>query len=126
MSVSITLKQTNTDVSGAEAPLFRVENEILATEGIDIALFVFSVEPDEYSHPAMPRDVEDYPNSRAEAINLGLDYYRVPSATLEYEDITTAVEAATLIQGRMNYLAAAYQLAKDTFDGATTYVYTEG
>lgn len=124
MSVSITLEQTNTTYNDQDnQPVYKSENEIIASEGIPLALFVFAVSDDSFSHVATTRDIEAYPASKAEAITAGVDYYRQATASREYDTITSAQAFALQVRTRLQYLSNDYPAAKDAFVGTNTYVY---
>lgn len=124
MSVSITLQQTNSTYNDDdEQPVYKVANEITASEGISLALFVFAVEDDSFNHVATTRDIEAYPESRAEAVADGDAYYRISSAVREYETLADAQEFALSVRSRLNRLSVDYPAAQDAFIGTETYVY---
>jgi hypothetical protein len=125
MSVSITLQQVNSTYNDDDnQPVYKAENEVVATEGVPLALFVFSVDTEEYNHVASVYDLEAYPDSRAQAITDGVDFYRQPAATREYDNITDATTFATHVRSRLNFLAQDYPKTQDEFVGSETYTFT--
>jgi hypothetical protein len=123
MSVEIQLDQTNTIIDGEDSVTYEVKNEVIATEGVDLHLFVFNVTQEIYSHIATPYDVEAYPTDRTAAISAGLDYYRLPSVTKTFSDIATANEFAAGVRSRLQQLANALPQAQADFQGKTTYTF---
>jgi hypothetical protein len=125
MSVSITLNQTNSTHNDQDnQPVYKSENEVSASEGIPLALFVFAVATDLFSHVAAVRDLEAYPVSKAQAVTDGVDFYRLATATREYDNITDALEFATHVRSRLDFLAQDYPKTQGEFVGSATYQFT--
>jgi hypothetical protein len=125
MSVSITLQQDNTTYNDEDSlPVYKSENEVIASEGIPLALFVFAVATEAFNHIAAVRDLEAYPDTKAQAVTDGVDYYRQPAVTREYDNITDAIEFATHVRARLDFLAQDYPKTKDQFVGSETHVFT--
>lgn len=127
MSVQITLKQTNTVEEGASPGLiiYRCVNEIIASEELSLALFVFTVEDEAFSHVATPRDIDLYPESRAEALTLGVDYYRGPLVTQDFTRLDVAEDYIAAMQSRVHWLANVYDRINTAFPGEEIFVYPE-
>lgn len=124
MTVSITLEQTNTVYIGDDdLPWYRNVSTVVAADGISLALLVFKVADDLYSHPASARDVEVYPATKAEALDLGVDYYRQPAVQRDFSLIADAIEFATHLRTRLNILAQDYESVQDDFVGTISYVF---
>ena len=124
MSVSITLQQDNSTYNDADnLPVYQSANEIIASEGIPLALFVFAVDSESYSHVAATRDLEAYPDSKAQAVTDGVDYYRQAQVTREFDNITSAQEFASHVRSRLQFLSNDYPATKDAFVGTETYTY---
>lgn len=124
MSVSITLEQTNSTYNDEDnQPVYKSENTIVASEGIPLALFVFAVSDDSFSHVATTRDLEVYPASRAEAIAEGASFYRLATVAREYDTITDAQAFALSVRSRLQYLSQDYPATQDAFVGTETYTY---
>lgn len=125
MSVSITLEQQNTTYNDDDnLPIYVSENEVIASEGITLALFVFAVIDETFNHVATVRDIETYPESKAQAVNDGVDYYRQTSVTREYNNIVDATAFATHVRARLNFLVQDYPRTVDGFVGSETYIFT--
>lgn len=125
MSVSITLEQTNTTTTDEDhQPSYSSENAIVASDGIPLALFVYDVASEAYSHVAAVADIETYPDSLAQAVSDELPFYRQVAATQEYTTITEAQAFATHVQTRLNFLAQDYPKTQDAFVGTETYTFT--
>ena len=125
MSVSITLEQINSTYNDENnQPVYRSENEVIASEGIPLALFVFAVDTDLFNHVATTYDIETYPDSKAQAVTDGVDFYRQPTVAREYDNITDATTFATHVRTRLNWLAQDYPKTKNEFVGSETYIFT--
>lgn len=122
---SITLKQTRTLVDVSGVTQYQVANEIIATEGIPLALFVNTVTPDVYSHIATVTDINNYPEDRNEAINLGLDYYRRPDAAKTYALVGDAIHFAHVVREQLAYLVSAYSSVEAEFTGSDTFIFSD-
>lgn len=122
---SVTLKQTRTTVDVSGVTQYQVANEITATEGLPLALFVNAVTPDAYSHIATVTDINSYPEDRNEAINLGLDYYRRPDAAKTYVLVSDAIHFAHVVREQLAYLVSAYSTVEAEFVGTDTFVFSE-
>lgn len=124
MSVSITLQQVNdTYNDDNDLPVYRSTNQVVASEGIPLALFVFSVSDDGFSHVATSRDLATYPDTRAEAVANDLPFYRTVGVIREYSSIAGAQAFALTIRSRLQCLSNDYPVAQDAFVGTETYTY---
>lgn len=128
MTVQITLKQTNTVEEGATPDLivYKSANEIVAAEGVELQLFVYTVEPDVFSHVATPYDLEQYPDNKADAISEGLTHYRRVDATKTFERLDVAEDFISGMQSRVRWLANVLDRIRETFTGEQTTTYTAG
>lgn len=128
MSVQITLKQTNTVEEGASPGLvvYRSANEIIAADGIELQLFVYEVETDVFSHVATPRDIDQFPNNKADALAEGTTHYRGLSVMKDFERLDVAEDFIAAVQSRIQWLANAYDRIQDVFTGEQTITYTAG
>lgn len=122
MSVSITLVQKNTTVTNPTtgAPSYTSDNEVPATLGIPLQLFVFNTTTGEYSHVAATADVEAYPVGQATAVTQGKPFYREAKVVRTFTNILDAQAFADHVKQRMQYLTNEYPVAQDTFLGDTT------
>lgn len=125
MSVSITLEQTQTVEDGAtsDAPIYRVKNEIVATDGVSMALFVFETEGDAFSHVATPRDLEAYADSKGTAQGEGTTFYRAALVTVDFDRIDDATSFASIVRSRLQALTQTLPRAQEYFTGMTTHVF---
>lgn len=124
MSVSITLRQENSTYNDDDnLPVYQSANEVVASEGIPLALFVFAVETEEYSHVASTRDIEVYPDSKDQAVSEGLTYYRQAQVTREFDNITSAQDFASHVRSRLQFLSNDYPATQDAFVGVEVYTY---
>ena len=121
---TVTLEQTRDTIDVSRVTQYRVSNEVVATEGLPLQLFVNRVEPDTYSHIATVTDLNNYPDDRNIAINLGLDYYRRPDASKTYSMIGDALNFAQVVREQLNYLVGAYSQVEAEFAGHDTFVFT--
>jgi hypothetical protein len=125
MTVSITLIQKNTtknDASGV--PEYTSDNEVTASIGIPLQLFVFKVSDDSFSHVAMVFDLEEFPADKAQAESDGKAFYRKATAVRSFALISEALSFATHVDSRLQFLANDFPVAKDQFlgDSTTTFV----
>jgi hypothetical protein len=125
MSITINLDQTKTVEAGAtpDAPIYRVKNEVVASEGVSLALFVFETEGDAFSHVATPRDLEAYADNKATAISEGTTYYRAAIATVDFDRIDDADSFATIVRSRLTSLTFTLPRAQATFTGEESYTF---
>jgi hypothetical protein len=124
MSVSITLQQVNSTYNDEDnQPVYKSANEVTGTEGIPLALFVFAVSDDSFSHVASTHDLEAYPASAVEAVNDGVDFYRLSQVTREFDNIADAQAFALHVRSRLQFLSNDYPATKDAFVGTAVYTY---
>jgi hypothetical protein len=123
MSAQISISQVNSLIPReGEGPLYQVKFEIPASTEAPLALFVFDVSDDAYSHPATLYDIEAFPESKAEAISAGLDGYRQSAVTQQYEELTKALDFINVTRRRLRHTMAELDLKGVDFAG--TYEYT--
>lgn len=117
---SITLKQTK---SLPEPGIYRVENEVLSTEGIPVEVFVFSQEnTDEFSHVARMFDMATFPDE----VDGEKAFYRKSTVSLDFSQVGTAETFASLVKERLEALISEYTAGAETFAGEETIVLTVG
>lgn len=122
MSTTITVEQENTIVESTPGEvLYQVSYKVVASENLPLALFTFKVEPDEYSHPSTVYDLDAYPESRNEAINQGLEFYRAAEVVRQFEDLTDAIQFASVTRSRLTALTSALPQTQAEFTGLETY-----
>jgi len=124
--ISLTLEQTHTVIEEDGVVKYQLDNEIVASDGITLACFVFEVGTDEFHHPATVIDLEAFPESKAEALALGLEYYRQASATKKYTSLIEACDGAAVIRSRLAALPGEQERVQEDFSGTQTYTYTSG
>ena len=124
MSVSITLLQTNSTYNDEDnQPVYKSENEVSASDGIPLALFVFTTLTGVFSHVAAVRDLEAYPATKEQAVTDGTAFYRLATVTREYDNITDAQKFAAHVRSRLNFLAQDYPKTQGEFVGSETYTF---
>lgn len=112
---------THTQVRSVQAgPLYRVDDEVTASSGIDPEVFVFRTSDEAFNRIATVDDMMLLPNTRAQALIDGDDYYRLAQVVKDYESLKTADDAATTIVGRIKQLLVDYDAAVNEFVGTTT------
>jgi len=122
MSVTITVEQENTVVETTPGEVrYQVSYKVIASEGISLALFTFKVEPDGYSHPSTVYDLDAYPEDRNEAINQGLEFYRAAEVVRQFEDLTDAIQFASVTRSRLTALTSDLPVTQAEFVGQETY-----
>lgn len=123
MSAQISINQVNSLVPReGEGPLYQVKFEVPASTDAPLALFVFDVADDSYSHPATLYDIEAFPESKEAAISAGLDCYRQNAVTQQYEELTKALDFVSVTRRRLRHTMAELDLKGVDFAG--TYEYT--
>lgn len=113
---SITHTQTRTIISG---PMFRVSDVITAATDIPMAVFVFKVTDDTFSHVATVYDLSTYPDTREQAVEAEQDFYRQTAVTKDWESLGTAIDFAESIKPRLKLLVKDFEKASDLFVGVT-------
>jgi hypothetical protein len=122
--VVIEVNQTRVVEAG---PDYVVDTKVLAVQNIDSNIFVFNTGTQEFDHVAAPWDMENYPNSRNEAILKSIDYYRQTQARVSYGDNqATAAQAATYTLARIDTLARQYDATIVEFEGSEDHIFSEG
>lgn len=119
-TVIIEIKQTKTLEEG---PVYRVDTEVLRAQNIDQNIFVFETVTDAFSHVAVTYDMQTYPDTKAQAEADGVSYYRSNRAIRDFDNESTAVNAAAHMRQRIQGLAREYQTTNDEFLGSSTYTY---
>jgi hypothetical protein len=121
MSVSITLVQKNTTQNDpAGQPQYVSANEVPATIGIPLQLFVFNTTDASFSHVAAVNDIESYPVGQAAGNTMNKPFYREAKVTRIFGDIVTAISFASHVKSRLTFLTNEYPSAQDKFLGETT------
>ncbi len=121
MSVRIDIEQVR---SVLEGPVYRVYTAVTYNQGIDRNIFVFDTATEVFEHVASPWDLENLPTSRQEALNLGIDHYRLEKVTRDGDYVDEALDYATYVLARIASLTQAYELVVDQFTGSATSSYT--
>lgn len=104
-------------------PTYRVVLTITASGGIDRNLFVVDVATGSYQYVATSRDLVVYPTTKAEAMELGLSFYRVSTTEKTWDRQSTAAEFVTFIRARVALVLTDWETDTDvTFGGETTYL----
>jgi hypothetical protein len=103
---------------------FRVTNLVTATIGPPLALFVYDVPDDTFSHIASIIDIESYPESRNDALSAGLEFYRRPDVQKDFQSLSDATSFAEGVRGQLEALAQIYGDVEDEFIANTQYVFT--
>jgi hypothetical protein len=112
---------THTQVRSVQAgPLYRVSDTATAGVNIEKEVFVFKTADDVFNRIATVADMTDYPNTKAQAVLDGKDYYRDAHFQHDYASLKQAADAATAIVGRLKALLVDYDAATNTFVGTTT------
>ncbi len=122
MTVSITVEQNRESVPTG----YQITTEVTAVEDITAYIFTHYVESESFAHVAYPYDIYNYPETRAEAIALGKDFYRSEVAVTLFPNIDTAQASAEYTMARVKHLTDTYGAATNDFVGTTTETYVEG
>lgn len=112
---------THTQIRSVQAgPLYRVQDTVTASVGIQQQVFVFETSDQSFNRIATVDDMLSLPTSQAQAVIDGKDYYRLNTVTKDYESLKTAEDAATTIVNRIKLLLVEYDAAVNAFVGTTT------
>lgn len=116
---SLTLRQQTEITTDA---LFRVTDSITASEDIDDAVFVFKTTDDAFSHYATVTDLVLYPDTKAEALDQGVGFYRQNEAIRDWDDIDSAREQKALTVTRLRSLLIKWDDYSEGFEDDVTVV----
>jgi len=122
MIVTINLTQNNTIIPGG----YNVNTVVDSATNISKNVFVVDVEFDTFRHVATPYDMSEYPETKQEAIDNGLDFYRVSEVDVAYDNVTTATKYAEYTVNRVSGLTRTYAKTISDFEGTYTYSFTGG
>jgi len=110
---------------------FQIYSLVLNAISITDGLFLFKINDvlvpagDTYERVCNIGDLSDFLQDRAAAVTAGDSYYRSSALTVDYDDIETAIAAATVIKERVSALIELYtQYLADFFGNDTTPVPT--
>jgi hypothetical protein len=106
--------------------IYQITFTVTAAFGIDKELFVASVGDDTVQYIAKVRDLLVYPNTKAQAISQGLDFYRVAQYPgLSYTSLSEAENATAVIQAAVQAVNIDWGQNNQgtTFGGTTTVTY---
>lgn len=122
MSTTIELRVEQSLIEGG---LYRVKMDVLYAAGIAPRIFVFKTVCGTYSHVATPYDMENIPDTTAEAADLsGNNYFRMLEVVQDFTTVETAEEYSAYTRGRVAFLAEEYPKAISSFEGTNDYTYT--
>jgi len=114
MSIHLDLKQTKIIEPDS---VFCVENEVTYAHGIVPEIFIHNTETEVFEHVATVYDLENYPDSRTEAIDEQSPYYRKATAFKEFETVQTAENFTEYTYNRVRALVNTYEQALESFEG---------
>lgn len=101
MSASFEIETTETPVEGG----YTVAMHVLTANEIEPQVFVFSMD-DTFSHVATTRDMMNFPNSRAYAVENNLPFYRDVQMSLTLQSPALARTAREALDSRLAGLLA--------------------
>lgn len=104
-SVSLTLHQTNDPATVLGGAQYTVTNEIIASIGIDPAVFVFKTETGEFDRYATAADLDALPTSQTLAVVDSIAYYRLTRVTRVWTTISAMQDDLAMTRRRLNSLA---------------------
>lgn len=96
---------------------FRADVQVINAENIQREIFVFDTEHERYQYVAMIFDLENYPNTRALAQELGLPFYRQKTVSLDFDALRDGVDFVTVTRNRINLLVSAWEVNINQFRG---------
>ena len=103
-TVTYSLHQVTTPLDG---PLYRVFQEITAAVNSSKAVFVYKTSTQVFNHIATIMDMRTWPDTRAQAILDGLNYYRQESVQRDWSTVHDMVEDVNTGVIRVQLLASA-------------------
>jgi hypothetical protein len=121
MSVSFSLRQITSVVDG---PLYRVNNEVSTAVGASPAVFVFKTLTQTFSHYATVADLENYPDTYAQAASDDTAFYRQTSVTRDWETVELREADIALTKTRLQFLANELNTLQASLASDTTTVIT--
>jgi hypothetical protein len=104
-SVSLTLHQTSTPLTVDGGATYKVVNEVTASMGIAMEVFVFRTDTGVFSHYATPADLELLPTSQAVAVSNSVGFFRQSSVTRIWTKISEMNEDLALTKTRLQALS---------------------
>jgi len=122
--MTVTLEYSQTKAVD-EGPLYKVTTIVEYVHDIQEAIFVHRTETDVFEYVATVWDMDNLPETRAEAVEEGIYFYRSKVAVKSYASIETADEFALYTRGRINTLVNEYSTASGAYPGTARYVITE-
>ena len=102
-TISFTLHQVTTALDG---PLYRVFQEITEAVNSSKAVYVFATGTQEFSHIATIMDMRNWPDSYAQAVIDGVDFYRLEEVTRDWLTVALMVDDVTMGYNRVQLLAS--------------------
>jgi hypothetical protein len=102
-TVTFDLHQVTTALDG---PVYRVFQEITDAVNSSKAVFVFKTLTQEYSHIATIMDMRTYPDSYAQAVLDGADFYRLEEVTRDWLTVSLMVDDVNTGVIRVQLLAS--------------------
>jgi len=106
MSVQLTIELTQTIETLEGVPVYRVAIAAVASDGIEMDVFVFDVETQYYSRVATIYDMHSYPVQEQAAIDAGLSYYRHRMFEASFASAAEATYFTNVVQSRLQTLVA--------------------
>jgi hypothetical protein len=101
-TISFTLHQVTTALDG---PIYRVFQEITEAVNASKAVYVFATLTQEFSHIATVTDMWNYPDSYAQAVIDGVDFYRLEEVTRDWLTVSLMADDVTMGYNRVQLLA---------------------
>jgi hypothetical protein len=104
--------------------LYRVN--IVVDSAVDITpdIFVYETVSENFSHVALPWDIDNIPyTSLAAAQTAGANYYRLSTVTRDFTTVLAADEFSRYTRGRIAWLVNEYIDDVATFVGVNNYTY---
>lgn len=120
--VSFSLRQVTALVPrDGDAPLYRVTNEITAAVGASPSVFVYKTTSQKFDHVATVGELEEWPDSYAEAVSTGKMFYRLASEVRDWEtademeaDLATALRRVTSLANGLTQHQSAVVIDRTT------------
>jgi hypothetical protein len=121
MTVKVDVTQERT----SQETTYDVRTTVTFVSGITDHIFVFNAETEVFSHVAVPYDIYNYPESKLEADNAGLHYFRKTEVIQSFDALDVAQAAAEYTIERVSYLTQQYGSATNQFVGTSNFSFSE-
>lgn len=121
MAVTLTVSRVNSITAGA---LFQAAYTVTASANIGPAVFLTNTATQAFGHVATAADMQTYPDTRAQALVDGAQYYRQNTATVAFAALADTQAFITLTDSRLTALCVEQNALLPGFEGTTVLTVT--